>query len=570
MLVLTVISGPDKGKRFDIDEPQLIGRSSEALRTRDNSISRRHAELTPDNGRWYIRDLGSSNGTFVNGKKITGRTQIRPGDHILTGSTLFLCGQEETESDARKLIELLKPEQIKVEISATAATGEESTPMFSGDDAAAAMEQLKVLYRLTQITTQVYDRQSLLEKVLDLLFDVFQPDRGFVLLLDAENDETLPAAVRRRDNGNQTSRVAVALELVRETIRKKVGILARTYLLKQADVSSTKNGKKKQKKTIPASQPRSVLCVPIQFRNHVFGVLYINAREKRKKYDEAQLNLLTAVGQHTGLALQNAEMYQSQLRNERLAAVGETVASLSHSIKNILQGLRGGADVLAMGLKKEDLQLARGGWDVLGRNLERVYRLTMNMLAFTKQSPLELELTKLKPLLEDCETLLRDQCKRKGVQLILDLDPDMPPIPVDPNALHQAIMNLLINAFQAVDAKTGVISLRTEYIPSRRAGSTTTPALARIIVTDNGPGISPQQLNRIFEAFFSTKGIRGTGLGLAVTKKVIEEHHGTIHASSSPGEGATFVIALPAVAQGMDPADTTAPHAGSENIISDI
>ncbi|MFG0251615.1 MAG: ATP-binding protein, partial [Phycisphaerales bacterium JB038] len=565
-LVLTVISGPDKGKRFQFDEPALIGRSSEALRTTDSSISRRHAELTPDGSRWFVRDLGSSHGTFVNGVRITERSELKAGDHLLAGSTLFLCGMAEPDPGAERLIELLSASRIDVEVLASRRSEDELGFAEANGGKQSAFSQLKVLYRLTQLTTQVYDRRALLEKILDLAFDVFSPDRGFVLLLDAQKGEPLPVAVRHRTEPKAQRRVAVAKAVVQRVVQDHIGLLARTTPLRRDAAESNP--------PVPdGKRTRSVLCVPIHFHNHVFGVLYINTLAARRTYDESQLALLTAIGQHTGLALQNAEMYRVQVQNERLAAVGETVASLSHSIKNILQGLRGGADVLEMALKKEDLQLASGGWDVLSRNLGRVYRLTMNMLAFTKRTPLELELTKPRPLLLECAELLKDQCERKGVELIVDTDPDMPPIPVDPNAIHQAVMNLLTNALQAVDSRTGVITLRTEFEPARRASadgmSPATPAVARIIVSDNGQGIPADQLPHIFEAFYSTKGIRGTGLGLAVTRKIVEEHHGTVHVKSDPGKGAAFIIALPATAvEGIDPADTTQPGRRERHFIT--
>lgn len=101
MLVLTIIQGPNKGRKFELPdhEPQLIGRSSEALLLDDTAISRRHAELTPDEGLWgNIRDLQSQNGTFVNGQRIHDRTRLRPGDQVCVGQTLLVFGQSETRS----------------------------------------------------------------------------------------------------------------------------------------------------------------------------------------------------------------------------------------------------------------------------------------------------------------------------------------------------------------------------------------------------------------------------------------------------------------------------------------
>ena len=99
MLVLSVIQGPDKGRTYELpaNEPQLIGRSSEALPSTDTTMSRRHAELTPDDGEWFIRDLSSQNGTYVNGVKIAERTRLRVGDQVRTGSTLPAHRQGDTE-----------------------------------------------------------------------------------------------------------------------------------------------------------------------------------------------------------------------------------------------------------------------------------------------------------------------------------------------------------------------------------------------------------------------------------------------------------------------------------------
>ena len=100
MLILTVIQGPDKGRRFELpdNEPQMIGRSSESLPLTDRSISRRHAELTPDDGSWFINDLHSANGSFVNGVRVNGRRLLQQGDQIRIGTTLFLYGREAIRS----------------------------------------------------------------------------------------------------------------------------------------------------------------------------------------------------------------------------------------------------------------------------------------------------------------------------------------------------------------------------------------------------------------------------------------------------------------------------------------
>jgi signal transduction histidine kinase len=273
-------------------------------------------------------------------------------------------------------------------------------------------------------------------------------------------------------------------------------------------------------------------------------------------FTKEQLALMNAIGQHTGLALANADLQAEKLQSERLAAIGETVASLSHSIKNILQGLRGGADVVEMGLKRDDLDVSRNGWGILKRNLDRIVSLSLNMLAFSRQRPVEVEFQQLGPLIDECVQLLEVASAGKRVALIADVDPEMPPIPIDASLIHQAMMNLMGNAIEAVEEGSGAVTVRAMYRPpgSRGEGS---PPVAEISVIDNGPGVPEELRARIFEPFSTTKGTRGTGLGLAVTKRVVEEHGGRISLSSEAGRGATFTISLPAdTGRVRDPAET--------------
>jgi signal transduction histidine kinase len=312
---------------------------------------------------------------------------------------------------------------------------------------------------------------------------------------------------------------------------------------------------------------RSALCSPIGFGDRTFGAIYVDSSIANYTFTPEQLALLNAIGRHTGLALANAEAYAKKLATERLAAIGETVAILSHSIKNILQGLRGGADVVEMGLKKDDLKIARGGWGILERNITRISGLTLNMLAYARHRTLEFELTKVGPLLDDCASLLQDQCAARQVALLIDADPDLPPIVLDQSLIHQAMVNLMGNAVEAVEPGHGAVTVRAGFIPAvtaSRTGPAQRPAV-RIDVIDNGPGIAPERHKQIFEPFQTTKGLRGTGLGLAVTKRIVEEHQGRIFVTSNKGTGATFTVVLPADNKGpSDPSATTGERPTAE------
>ena len=550
MLVLHILQGPDRGKKFElpVDEPQLIGRSSESLALTDGTVSRRHAELTPDDGRWYLRDLDSSNGTFINGERIArDPVELSPGDQIRCGSTLVLFAIA-PDDERVTLVRLVGPSEMDVTVEQRLDANEDSMILAEPDPVKAAMDHLRVIYELTALTGSMIDPEALLNRVMDLIFQEFKPDRGFILLkreVDDPHSGFDPVVVRYKVRPKTTDEghIPVSQTIIEHTLNEGTGILSTNAMTDERFRSGD---------SVREYGIRSAICVPIRTAQRIFGVICIDSSLAQFTFTQSQLRLLNAVGQHAGLALTNAALVDSKMQTERLATIGETVAWLSHSIKNILQGLRGGADAVELALERSDFTLAREGWPILARNLDRIYGLTQNMLAYSKHRELDLELTPIGPLMEELAQLVQPQCDRKRVGLLLDLAEDMPPIPIDGNAIHQAVMNLLGNALDAAPAKTGVVTLRTRFLADSQE--------AQIAVSDNGPGISPERHEELFEAFRSTKGQRGTGLGLAVTRKIVEEHGGRIEVRSEPKQGATFIITLPSDRVVLDSGDTRLPR----------
>ncbi len=553
--MLTVIEGPTKGKRFElpVNEPQMLGRSSEALPLGDQAVSRRHAELTPDRGEWYLRDLDSQNGTLVNGKPIEGRIRLRTGDTITVGQTTLAFGRSSIV-DEFDMIELLRPGEIATSVDATLKRSSDTPTATNGTGAPAeqhALEYLRVVYQITELAAKSVTRGALLHGLLELIFEEFRPERGVVMLVD-EKGKLVPGAVKNRAliKGREDDRIQVSRTILLHAVRTGEAVLSTNAMTDPRFASGD---------SVQNLRIRSAICVPIEHRATVFGAIYIDTSATDQTFTDEQLRLLHAVGQQAGIALSNLQLHQGKLQTERLAAMGQTVASLSHSIKNILQGLSGGADLVEMGLDREDLDISRQGWGILKRNLDRIAGLTTNMLAFSRQRQVEIEFTFLRPLIEECAQLLETVCEQAGVALIVDAEDEVPPVPIDASLIHQALMNLLTNALEAVPQGNGSITVRLHYEEpdSRGPGS---PGEAHVMVIDNGPGIPKDRHKSIFEPFQTSKGVRGTGLGLAVTKRVVEDHRGRITISSEPGKGSTFTIVLPTDPErDHDPAATRGP-----------
>jgi signal transduction histidine kinase len=188
------------------------------------------------------------------------------------------------------------------------------------------------------------------------------------------------------------------------------------------------------------------------------------------------------------------------------------------------------------------------------RNLDKIYQLTLNLLAYSKQREPQLEMVNPRKIVDECLELVAQVANAKGVMVVGDVDETHPAVPMDPSGMHQVIMNLLSNALDAVEANRGLVRIECRYDEDNKQSI--------IEVIDNGAGIAPSMMKHMFELFHSTKGNRGTGLGLAVAKKIVEEHEGAIAVRSAPGEGTTFTIRLPVYHSNLtDPSQTHGPSA---------
>ena len=536
---IQVIQGPDRGLTFELGQGEsTLGRQGSTVTLNDGTVSRRHACIIGDNGTWMLRDMGSANGTFLNGVKLRKPARLNGGDQIRTGSTLLLfvatngtMPQVDVDEDGRL---------IDAAIVATVPSNEDSVIIPTPEAGVEALDSLRILYDTIAEISSIFNVSLLLRRMLSKIFDVLQADRGYVMLVDEKGKLRLVAS--RVTDETKDGQIPISRTIINEVITKQVGAISSNAMSDKRFTSG---------KSVHNFGIRSAICVPIKGRDRILGVIHVDCRVAEHTYTTQQLRLLTAIGYHTGLAIENVRLYEAAVQSERLAAVGETVAALSHHIKNILQALMAGTDVVEMGLDQGNLDKSRLAWPIVQRNLGRINATILNMLAFSKDRQPLLENVDLPRLVTECVELITPQADERGVMILSDFD-DMPSVPADPAGIHQAVLNLLNNALDAVPDQTGAVTVSCKYDSMHRQ------AVLRVI--DNGHGIEQAKLDEIFHPFYSDKGQRGTGLGLAVAKKVCKEHGGTIKVSSKIGEGTRFTITLSAIpATAGDPGDTVAP-----------
>ena len=238
------------------------------------------------------------------------------------------------------------------------------------------------------------------------------------------------------------------------------------------------------------------------------------------------------------------EKSRQLIQAERLAAVGETVAGLSHTIKNIAGGLDGGMFVLEKGIEDQDAGYLKQGWELIRGNVGRIKALSLNLLKFAKTDRLEYRPVDPAQPAREVVDLMRSRTEAHGMVLSLELADGLPErFDMDATGIHQCLLNLVTNAIDAcldTDPVTDGqrITLYVQRMPGGGIGYR---------VKDTCCGMDEGTKARLFQRFFTTKGERGTGIGLMLTQVIVQRHGGTIDVRSAPGQGSCFTIRLPAL-----------------------
>jgi len=549
---LFVIRGNDQGTRVEIDDRGIrLGRdSANDVQLHDTEVSRVHARVRCTERGCTIEDLESSNGTFVNGRKIS-KQALASGDQIQLGGTLLLfTGQpEEPDSDLA----------ASVDISATVPDGhqsqivhsvsqEEGSRIFSLDAAypqnswlARARSNLQVMYRTALAVSHTLDIDQLLNRILELIFEWVEADRGCIMLAESPDGKLAPKVRRTREGVGRDEKIQISSTILDYVVERKEGVLT-------SDARS--DDRFSPAASIVKMGVREAICVPMQGRYDMVGVIYIDTSTtpeevirfgSKAKFSEDHLKLMVAIGHQAALAVEDTRYYSAMVQAERLAAIGQTVATLSHHIKNILQGIRGGSYLIELGLKDHDESVVDKGWKIVEKNQNKISSLVLDMLTFSKEREPDLTVANLNEVIGDVVELMAARAGELEVRLEWLPSDRMPDLVFDPEAMHRAVLNVITNALDAAaeSEKQGTVRVRSEYLEDGPS--------ARIVVDDNGEGIPADQMETLFSPFVSTKGARGTGLGLPVSQKILSEHGGQIRVESEPGQGTRFLLDLPAV-----------------------
>ena len=549
MSSLYVIRGKDQGRRFDLGaEPTTIGRDrGNTIQLKDTEVSRRHAEIQLEGAKFKIVDLNSSNGTYVN-SKIVGEQVLRSGDRVQIGrSVLIFTSSNLTPRDNNlsTLIDITTTDlqgEEKIVSSFESGLSETVGGMQSLDSAweSQTRKSLQIMYQTALAASHTLDIDELLNRILDLIFESVRADRGCIMLLDEDSDSLLPRATSFRNEDTPHQQVQISRTILDHVMETKHGVRtsdAGQDSRWQAGVSILK------------MRVREAICVPMQGRYGIVGVIYIDTftepgdiieNEGASTFNDEHLQLMIAISHQAALAIEDSSYYSAMVRTERLAAMGQTIATLSHHIKNILQGIQGGSYLIKEGLRTEDNEAVSHGWKMVEKNQDRISHLVMDMLSFSKDREPDLKLNCVNKLVSDVIELSKIKAKDAKVELQWKSDESIPEVLFDYEGLHRAVLNVVGNAIDAcsdTETENRIVTVKTLV--------DTISEIVIVSVQDNGIGISPEDLESIFAVFKSGKGNRGTGLGLPVSQKIMKEHGGQITVQSELGTGTEFRLELP-------------------------
>jgi signal transduction histidine kinase len=280
---------------------------------------------------------------------------------------------------------------------------------------------------------------------------------------------------------------------------------------------------------------------PLTIGNDIIGILRLYFSEQREFYEE-ELNLVVLIAELGAFAIEKAQLIEGQrsrydhlaLQTEKLSALGRLAAGIAHEINNPLAGILLFSSNMLKKVPREGP--LKDGLELIMQETIRCKRIIQELLEFSRESDPNVAFANINDSIERALHILENEFRLRHIHLEKHLSSDMPEIMMDKSQIEQVLVNLLLNAIQAIENQ-GVISIASDKMLGENR--------VKVVISDSGGGIPPENMTKIFEPFFSTKA-KGTGLGLAVSYGIIQKHQGRIYASGKPtGKGTVFTIEIP-------------------------
>ena len=532
---IEIQTGEEQGKThsFDAGTEVVIGREADCdLCIKDNESSRHHTKIASRRGRLIALDMESTNGTLVNGRKIT-ECPLSEGDEITIGHTTMRISDLPSEPVSHTASLKMTDHRRSVVMSMY----HEEADVLAGKATLGSAEEilhenaiLREICGISQVVATETDSEAVLVSVLDRLHDRLKVDTTCILNRTGENGNW--DIVAKSSGMGADDEIHVSKTIMSEAVKKGTAILS-------ADPLS--DDRFSPSKSIVVQAISSALCCPMKVGNEFRCVLWIDRRRRKEVFNAMDLRLAASVANILGLFLQKLEYERESIKRARLAAIGEVIAGLAHYIKNVVTGFRLSIDALKSALKEKRMDYVETFADSVSQQEVRISDLMLNMLSYAKEREPARSRVNVGDIVSSVAEPYRPQFEKEGILFEIERHPDAPDVLAEEMSLHRVFLNLLTNSVASVNssANEGKKVIKTTIQPAGDGKS------AEIRFYDTGRGIPGDKIGKIFEAFYSTKGAGGTGLGLAVVHKIIGEHGGEISVDSEQDKWTEFKITLP-------------------------
>lgn len=578
---LHIMSGSLQGQVHPVARELIVGRSTSCdVFIPDPRMSRRHARFYAEGRNLFVVDLESHNGTFVNGKRVA-RMQLFAADVVRIGTSQFEVETREAPEDSGSVLlvgdgaqlhaQLVKEVRPSTHPSLTQMLAEEYFDAIGAggtdEDGRVTLEQVQflgqqtrnfaVLHEISKVIQTGSDPLEMCEVVLALMIKVTRADRGFMVRIQPSPDGSdllVPLAVfdRREAETEDSASLKMSETVAEQVIKERCGVITSDAM------SDTRFS---GAESVVLNDIHSLMAVPMVVGDRVIGLIEIENHQLITSFSENDLDLLSVAASMVGVALENldlaqqrertiaelvkaqAQLLQAQdqlVRSESLAAIGRFASGIAHEVKNHLAPFML-ADMLARQYPEdEDVQESA---ELMLEAQRRILGLIDEIRHFASGASAAYEIVPhdLCRVLDGVIRFVKCDARLKAMNVVFK-PVSRPLVDMDAGRMRQVFINLIRNAADAIDHNEGRIDIRIQEQGEQIV----------IEFMDNGGGISTDVAARLFEPFYTTKGDKGLGLGLDISRKIVRAHRGTLSFDSNKAGGTTFRIVMPTVQDADD------------------
>jgi C4-dicarboxylate-specific signal transduction histidine kinase len=396
-----------------------------------------------------------------------------------------------------------------------------------------AHKHLSMLYRLSEKLRTSTSIDEIVDAGLDLILEAIPSAERAVVML--KSNPRAPLEIQ-----SVKYRVAPAAEQETEPVSRTLldWVLTEKMVLVSRDVEE--DTRFASSESIRVDNVRSIICAPMMRAEKVVGVVYLDSSLFYNWLTQEDAAFAAAAANELALNIDNIRLQKEALKNERMAAIGMTVTNLSHNIRNLITLNQNAIGLMDLHIQEMDNNKLKKNWQWIQQGFSGVHRLAVEMLEYAKEPEIHLKSTDINTMILNWRSSLDDGWGIEGIRFEFKLAESLPAWMMDEVQCQRALLNLVVNAVDAVsevdDPQITIATFCNEK------------GQLVISVADNGCGIASDKLNKAVELFFTTKGTKGSGLGLPMVQKFVDQLNGRLKITSQEGKGSDFQMIFPRLA----------------------